>query len=434
MAWLRSVASIGPWLSRGDEMVGRTAGIRVSRAGAMCVLVALAVPAAMLGIAAPAGAFVDCAHPPEYPLAPWLGTWYSSQVMQGGVSSADLYGTGSTVGGTIHFFSNQGIVFPGNTEIGTRTGCDFTARVDTGSPDPRVTMAGTLDQNGVEMGGTFLVESNTGTTYSGSWRSALVGDSASGDVGAGEELSTDPSHLGPSASHRLQTTVLSPTAGTVEIEEAFSSGGTFGTYSLLGTVAHISAPAGTVGSPLQLTFDIDGSATGGHTAADIVVFRNGTAVPPCTGAPQAIPDPCVSSRVNLAGGDVRITVLTSAASGWDFGVRATGPVASVGDVKVREGNRGSKKAKFFVTLSAKSSSTVTVAYTTRAGSAGAASDFVKTSGTLTFRPNKTKLKVRVPIVGDRVHEPTERFVLQISKPTNARLGRDLGIGTVQDND
>jgi hypothetical protein len=52
------------------------------------------------------------------------------------------------------------------------------------------------------------------------------------------------------------------------------------------------------------------------------VTRNGTLVPDCTGAPGiALPDPCVSSKTPLGGGDVQLTILTSKASAWNFAVK-----------------------------------------------------------------------------------------------------------------
>jgi hypothetical protein len=51
--------------------------------------------------------------------------------------------------------------------------------------------------------------------------------------------------------------------------------------------------------------------------AKIQVFKNGVLVPACSGpAGVASPDPCVSARAMLSGGDVAITVLTSTASDW----------------------------------------------------------------------------------------------------------------------
>jgi hypothetical protein len=51
----------------------------------------------------------------------------------------------------------------------------------------------------------------------------------------------------------------------------------------------------------------------------MTMLRNGVAVPDCTAANSTIadPNPCISKRETVAG-DVRLTVLTSAASKWNF--------------------------------------------------------------------------------------------------------------------
>lgn len=59
----------------------------------------------------------------------------------------------------------------------------------------------------------------------------------------------------------------------------------------------------------------------GQTASTIVIFRNGVAVPSCTGASgTADPSPCVSARETTPEGDITITVLTVQASIWNMGV------------------------------------------------------------------------------------------------------------------
>jgi putative cell wall-binding protein len=71
---------------------------------------------------------------------------------------------------------------------------------------------------------------------------------------------------------------------------------------------------------LVLVFSVDSSVLPmGMAEGDIDVFRNGVLVADCTGAPQAVPDPCVSSRV-VVGDDVQIMVLTSEASDWEFAI------------------------------------------------------------------------------------------------------------------
>jgi hypothetical protein len=78
--------------------------------------------------------------------------------------------------------------------------------------------------------------------------------------------------------------------------------------------------------PLRLVFEIAASSLpAGTTAANLDIFRNGTRVPGCTGpAGHAVPNPCVESRETLPGGNLSLSVLTVAASRWNFG-KSTAP-------------------------------------------------------------------------------------------------------------
>jgi len=62
------------------------------------------------------------------------------------------------------------------------------------------------------------------------------------------------------------------------------------------------------------------------------------------------------------------------------------PGLSINDVSVTEGNSGTTTATFTVTLSAASNQTVNVNFATANGTATAPTDYLATSGTLTFNP------------------------------------------------
>ena len=65
------------------------------------------------------------------------------------------------------------------------------------------------------------------------------------------------------------------------------------------------------------------------------------------------------------------------------------PTLSINDVTVTEGNAGTIAAQFTVTLSAASTSTVTVNYATANGTATAGTDYVAQTGTLSFTAGQT---------------------------------------------
>jgi hypothetical protein len=102
-------------------------------------------------------------------------------------------------------------------------------------------------------------------------------------------------------------------------------------FSLIGQQVQISAPSGTPTSPLTLTFALDASAAAGETASSLRIYRSEgsgtpTTVADCTGvAGVASPDPCVSARVTLTGGDIQLVVLTSSASIWNLALDTAPP-------------------------------------------------------------------------------------------------------------
>jgi len=155
------------------------------------------------------------------------------------------------------------------------------------------------------------------------------------DVFLGDALSSDTEGDGATPAHPVEVQLTSPTGGHVTLEERATTTPSPTGYTLFGTEYVITAPPGSASSPLQLVFRIDASQIpAGQTAADIVIYRNGVAVPSCNASPPrpagaADPDPCVLSRTTLADGDAQITVLTSAASTWNAGVDITPPTISI---------------------------------------------------------------------------------------------------------
>jgi hypothetical protein len=106
----------------------------------------------------------------------------------------------------------------------------------------------------------------------------------------------------------------------------------------------------------------------------------------------------------------------------------------IGDATVTEGNTGTIAAVFTVTLSEASTEAVTVAYATSNAGAIAGSDYQAASGTLTFAPGETSKTITVLVNGDRLAEPNEQFVVNLSSPTNATILDGLGVGTIVDDE
>jgi ELWxxDGT repeat protein len=110
------------------------------------------------------------------------------------------------------------------------------------------------------------------------------------------------------------------------------------------------------------------------------------------------------------------------------------PSLAVTDATVAEGNAGTVTALFTVSLSAASSDTISVQFSTANGTAGAGSDYQAASGTLTFAPGETTKTIAVVIHGDRVAEPNETFVVNLSNPTDATIIDGQGAGIILDDE
>jgi hypothetical protein len=106
---------------------------------------------------------------------------------------------------------------------------------------------------------------------------------------------------------------------------------------------------------------------------------------------------------------------------------------SIGGVYVTDVDWGTTPANFYVWLSAASSVPVTVDYATADGTAVAGTDYVATSGTLTFAPGQTSQYVSVPVIGNPVHEPSRTFRVVLSNPQNAEVGSQGGNCTIFDD-
>jgi hypothetical protein len=110
------------------------------------------------------------------------------------------------------------------------------------------------------------------------------------------------------------------------------------------------------------------------------------------------------------------------------------PSLSVNDAALDEGASGTRPATFTVSLSAAAAETVSVGYATANGTAAAGSDYVATSGTLTFSAGQTSKTVAVSVDGDTTVEADETFALTLTGATNATIARATGTGTIRNDD
>ncbi len=154
------------------------------------------------------------------------------------------------------------------------------------------------------------------------------GESVTADAPAGGTVTTDTEGDGATALDTVETTLTTPNAGTVSLFEGGITGSPPTGYQYFGQQVDITAPDATVGDPLVIMFELDSSIL--PTGGPVEVFRNGVLIDACSGAPDAIPDPCVSDVTTQGDGDLQITILTSTASAWNFGYAP--PPPTPGDV------------------------------------------------------------------------------------------------------
>ena len=111
------------------------------------------------------------------------------------------------------------------------------------------------------------------------------------------------------------------------------------------------------------------------------------------------------------------------------------PAASISDATIFEGNSGQSNLTFTVNLSAASGRDVTLAWTTKDGTATVAnSDYVAGSGTLSFAAGETSKTITVLVNGDHNVEADETFTVLLSSPVNVTLADASGLGTILNDD
>ncbi len=114
------------------------------------------------------------------------------------------------------------------------------------------------------------------------------------------------------------------------------------------------------------------------------------------------------------------------------GSTLTPPGISIANTTVQVATNGVSNAVFTVTLSASSTSPVTVNYTTQDGTAVAGTDYTTTSGTLNFLAGQTSLTVSVPALGRPTFKNSVSFTLALSNPSNGTLTTSQATGTIVD--
>ena len=195
-------------------------------------------------------------------------------------------------------------------------------------------------------------------------------------------------------------------------------------------------------------------------AVGAVSVQFATANHPQVSAQAGLDYTATATTLNFADGEttksVLVPILADAASEGmeDFDVKLTSPTggatlgglangrvviydhdpalvrARIEDASVSEPSNGTINAIFTVTMGA-DTSVRTIQYATEDGTATAGSDYVATSGSLTFQPGQTTKTISVPVKADIALEDDEYFqvVLSESDP-GLQIERGIAIGAV----
>src|SRR6185503_11111910 len=85
---------------------------------------------------------------------------------------------------------------------------------------------------------------------------------------------------------------------------------------------------------------------------------------------------------------------------------------------------------FTVSLTAVTTKTVTIHYSTVAGTAAATTDFIPVTGTLTIPANQQQGFIDVTVTGDSLRKTDQDFYVQLDNPQNCTLQDDKATGTI----
>lgn len=101
---------------------------------------------------------------------------------------------------------------------------------------------------------------------------------------------------------------------------------------------------------------------------------------------------------------------------------------SVGDVSKTRDSVNST-ITFVISVENPTSQPITFDYATQEGTAKANIDFIPVSGTLTISPNSNQATLDVTVIGRKLNQSTQQFLLLLNNPSNALINYGKGIGT-----
>ena len=107
---------------------------------------------------------------------------------------------------------------------------------------------------------------------------------------------------------------------------------------------------------------------------------------------------------------------------------------SIADATTTEGDSNSKVLQFIVTSSANVDTDITFSYVTANGTATAVEDFIRKTGSGTILANTTSSIISITINGDKKIEADEEFIITLSNPQGAIIGKANAKGIIVNDD
>lgn len=105
---------------------------------------------------------------------------------------------------------------------------------------------------------------------------------------------------------------------------------------------------------------------------------------------------------------------------------------SVADTATLKGNVGSSDGVVTISLCLPSPDSLTVQYATEDGTALAGTDYVASTGTLTFDSGTVAQTIRIPIMGDRLPQGDKSFGVRVSSLDGTPLGQEFASVSIVD--
>ena len=227
---------------------------------------------------------------------------------------------------------------------------------------------------------------------------------------------------------------------TLSIADASVSEGNSGTKTLTFTVSLAPAAAGTVtyniatsnGTATAGSDYVASSLTGqtisaGATSKTFVVTINGDTT-------SESDETFNVTLSNVSGATLGDGTAVGTISNDDSG-GGGGPTLSIADVSIAEGNSLTKQLTFTVSLSAPASTAVTYNIATADGTALAGTDYTaKTMSGQSIAAGATSKTFVVVIKGDKVVEPNETFLVNVTNVVGATVADGQAVGTITNDD